>query len=224
MKQAEAVDRRKSLLAPKKIGIAALGLVAAMSLASCAEESPSGQGSTQGSGATMATTMAGGTTMSTTGGTTMSTTGGTTMAGTTMSGTTSAGTTMATTGGTTMQGGTTQGGAITSAQSLFAQNPQSLVGREVQLSNAEVQEVAGDTVFFVGSSADQTVFAAIEGVQSDSQSSQSVEEGQTVQLTGTVEQLPSTRGLERFGLSQSEIQDLGNQEIYLSITEAQAQN
>jgi hypothetical protein len=120
-----------------------------------------------------------------------------------------------------MQGGTTQGGAITSAQSLFAQNPQSLVGREVQLPNAKVREVAGDTAFFVGPSSGQTVFAAIEGAQS---SGQSLESGQSVQLNGTVEQLPSTRGLERFGLSQSEIQDLEDQEIYLSITDAQVQS
>jgi hypothetical protein len=123
-----------------------------------------------------------------------------------------------------MQGGTTQGGEIISIQSLFAQDQQSLVGREVRLSNAEVQEVSDETVFFVGPSADQTVLAAIEGVQSGSQGDQAIESGQTVQLTGTVEQLPSTRGLERFGLSQSEIQDLEDQEIYLSITDAQVQN
>lgn len=232
MKETEASNREKVLLTPRKIGIVALGLVVAISLASCAEESPGGQGSTQDSDAAMATTMTGGTTMSTMGdttmattaGTTTATTGGTTMSGTTMSGTTSGGTTMSTTGGTTMQGGTTQGGEISSTQSLFAQNSQSLVGREVQLSNAEVQEVSDDTVFFVGPSADQTVLAAIEGVQSGSQGGQAIESGQTVQLTGTVEQLPSTRGLERFGLSQSEIQDLEDQEIYLSITDAQVQS
>ena len=232
MKEIEAPNREKSLLPPRKLGVVALALAAAVSLTACAEESGGGQGNTQSGGsAATATTMAGGTTMDTTGGTTMATTGGTTMSGTTMSGTTmsgttSGGTTMATTGGTTMQGGTTQGDAVTDVQSLLVQDPQSLVGREVRISDANVQDVVGDATFFVGPSTGQTVLAAIEGERAGSQADQAVDinPGQTVQLNGTVEQLPSTRGLERFGLNQSEIQDLENQQVYLSITDAQVQN
>ena len=76
-----------------KLGVSAVAITAAMSLASCA---PEDEGTTSG-GTAMDTT--GGTTMSTTGGTTMSTAGGTTMG-------TTGGTTMDTTGGTTMSGTT----------------------------------------------------------------------------------------------------------------------
>lgn len=230
MRKVGVLNREKGLFGPWKVGAAALALTATMSLASCAEETGGqggGQGNTQGNaqgGATQggAATTGGSTMMGTTGGTT----GGTTVAGTTMDGTT--GTTMSGgttggTGGTTMQGGTTQGDAITSAQGLFVQNPQSLVGQEVRIPNATVQDVVGDSTFFVGPGVDQTVLAALEGELSGSQGEQAVDinPGQQVQITGTVEQLPSTRGLARFGLNQAEIQGLQNQEVYLSISQAE---
>lgn len=214
MRKIEVFSREKSLAGSWKFGAAALALVATMTLSACAEEDEGGQTSPQDGAAQNGTTMAAGeTTGGTTEGTTMGTTAGTTMAG---GGTTMMG------GGTTMQGGATMGGEITSVQGLIVENPQSLIGREVRISDAQVQDVVDDTTFFIGSDANQTILAALEGERANTQPDSAVviNQGQTVRLIGTVEQLPSPSGLERFGLGQAEIQELDNQQVYLSVTNA----
>lgn len=120
----------------------------------------------------------------------------------------------------------TAGGPITDLTTIFEeQDKATLAGRQVDLQGqtaAQVQSVVGDTTFWVGPSSDQQVFVVLSEEQ-DAAGAAGVEgrvdvnEGQTVRLTGQVQQLPSIEeARQQWGLSEANAAQLENQEIYIS--------
>jgi hypothetical protein len=115
------------------------------------------------------------------------------------------------------------GGPITDLTTIFEEEDKtSLVGRQVDLQGetaAEVRSVVGDTTFWVGPSQDQQVFVVLSEEQDAAGAEGRVEvnEGQTVRLTGQVQQLPSIEeARQQWGLSEANTAELQNQEIYIS--------
>lgn len=98
----------------------------------------------------------------------------------------------------------------------------SLVNRQVQLTNVNVQSVVGDRTFWVGPNNTQQMLVVLdEALDSGSTEKRlDVNAGQTVTLTGLVRALPSTQEAQKqWGLSAAEASALQNQQVYLQASQ-----
>ncbi|HXG85209.1 MAG TPA: hypothetical protein VNI84_14405 [Pyrinomonadaceae bacterium] len=100
-------------------------------------------------------------------------------------------------------------------------NRPSLVGRRVRFTNVKVQDVVGDRTFYVGPSASQRMFVALEEEPSPNspvEGKVDVNPGQTVSFTGTIMAMPTVdEAKNRFGrlMNDAELNALKNQQIYI---------
>ena len=114
------------------------------------------------------------------------------------------------------------GDEITDVLIIVAEpNRPSLVGRRVRFTNVKVQDVVGDRTFYVGPSASQRMFVALEEEPSPNspvEGKVNVNPGQTVSFTGTIVAMPTVdEAKKRFGrmMNDAELNALKNQQIYI---------
>ena len=112
-------------------------------------------------------------------------------------------------------GGAAGGGAITEVTEISgAADSGSVAGRDVEIEEATVQSVTGDITFVVGSGEQDEVFVRMDEDASGGEQGIQIEEGQTVSLTGTVEEVPGDAA--SLDLSDDEQQALGDAPVYVS--------
>lgn len=97
----------------------------------------------------------------------------------------------------------------------------SLVGRRVRFTDVKVQDVVGDTTFYVGPSATQRILVDLDeqpAPNSDVEGGVDVNPGQTISFTGVVTAMPAAAEAKtRFGrlLNESEFNNFLKQQIYI---------
>ncbi len=103
---------------------------------------------------------------------------------------------------------------------------QSLVNKQVQLTNAAVQSVVGDRTFWVGPSNTQQLLVVLDEALDSSRIDKKLDinTGQTLTLNGLIRPLPSIQEAQKeWGLSATEAQALKNQKVYLQAQEVEIQ-
>jgi len=93
------------------------------------------------------------------------------------------------------------------SQLTSTSDPTTLAGRQVNLSNAKVQQVLGDRLVTVSSGSGTPIYVRT------SDSTSNIKPGQTVSLTGSIKQVPQS--VSDLGLDQSSAQQLQGQPIYV---------
>ena len=94
----------------------------------------------------------------------------------------------------------------------------SLAGRQVRLTNVQVQEVIDDSVFWIGPSPTQRILVYLEGTGADAGAE--VQVGQIANLYGGLRRLPSPEEMrERWSLPAEAAEPLQNQPVYIHITD-----
>lgn len=103
---------------------------------------------------------------------------------------------------------------------------QSILNRQVQLTNVNVQNVNGDRTFWIGQPNGQPVFVVLE-TPLDAGTAENkivIKPGQTLNLTGVLRPVPSTQQAQQeWGLTPAEAQTLQNQALYLRAAQVQFQ-
>lgn len=99
-----------------------------------------------------------------------------------------------------------------------------LVGRQVQLSDVRVQSVVGDEIFWVGPSADQRLFVALDpapGLNRPVESPTDVSPGQGVNVTGVVKRVPADlQAMQtQWKMDDSTTAALRDAQVYLAATQ-----
>ncbi len=105
-------------------------------------------------------------------------------------------------------------------------NQQSLVNKQVQLTNAPVQSVVGDRTFWVGPSNTQQLLVVLDEALDSSRIDKKLDinTGQTLTIDGLIRPLPSIQEAQKqWGLSATEAQALKNQKVYLQAQEVEIQ-
>ncbi len=103
---------------------------------------------------------------------------------------------------------------------------QSLVNKQVQLTNAPVQSVVGDRTFWVGPSNTQQLLVVLDEALDSSRIDKKLDinTGQTLTIDGLIRPLPSIQEAQKqWGLSATEAQALKNQKVYLQAQEVEIQ-
>ena len=104
------------------------------------------------------------------------------------------------------------------------QDQQSLVNRQVQLTNTPVQSVIGDRTFWVGPSNTQQMLVVLdEALDSGSTEKRlAVKAGQTLTINGLLRPMPNTADAQKqWGLSAAEAEALKSQKVYLQASQVQ---
>jgi len=104
------------------------------------------------------------------------------------------------------------------------QDQQSLVNRQVLLTNTPVQSVVGDRTFWVGPSNTQQMFVVLdEALDSGSTEKRlDINAGQTLTVNGLIRPMPSLADAQKqWGLSAAEAEALKNQKVYLQASQVQ---
>lgn len=104
------------------------------------------------------------------------------------------------------------------------QDQQSLVNRQVQLTNTPVQSVIGDRTFWVGPSNTQQMLVVLdEALDSGSTEKRlDVNQGQTLTINGLLRPMPNTADAQKqWGLSAAEAEALKSQKVYLQASQVQ---
>lgn len=104
------------------------------------------------------------------------------------------------------------------------QDQQSLVNRQVQLTNTPVQSVTGDRTFWVGPSNTQQMLVVLdEALDSGSTEKRlDVNAGQTLTINGLLRPMPNTADAQKqWGLSAAEAEALKSQKVYLQASQIQ---
>lgn len=104
------------------------------------------------------------------------------------------------------------------------QDQQSLVNRQVQLTNTPVQSVIGDRTFWVGPSNTQQMLVVLdEALDSGSTEKRlDVNAGQTLTINGLLRPMPNTADAQKqWGLSAAETEPLKSQKVYLQASQVQ---
>ncbi|HEY9296046.1 MAG TPA: hypothetical protein VIQ31_06670, partial [Phormidium sp.] len=103
---------------------------------------------------------------------------------------------------------------------------QSILNRQVQLTNVNVRDVNADRTFWIGQPNGQPVFVVLEPPL-DAGSAENkvvIKPGQTLNLTGVLRPVPSTQeAQQRWGLSPAEAKTLQTQALYLQAAQVQFQ-
>lgn len=100
-----------------------------------------------------------------------------------------------------------------------------LIDRAVQLDGIIVQRVTGDKTFFVGPSAEQEFLAVIADEEPSPttpiEGEVDINAGQTVNLIGTIQQVPSIEEMQqRWNATPEEAAQLAEQQFYMRVQEA----
>ncbi len=104
------------------------------------------------------------------------------------------------------------------------QDQQSLVNRQVQLTNTPVQSVTGDRTFWVGPSNTQQMLVVLdEALDSGSTEKRlDVNAGQTLTINGLIRPMPNMADAQKqWGLSAAEAEALKSQKVYLQASQVQ---
>ena len=104
------------------------------------------------------------------------------------------------------------------------QDQQSLVNRQVQLTNTPVRSVTGDRTFWVGPSNTQQMLVVLdESLDSGSTEKRlAVKAGQTLTINGLLRPMPSTADAQKqWGLTAAEAEALKSQKVYLQASQVQ---
>ncbi len=111
------------------------------------------------------------------------------------------------------------GGVVTDVPLGQPERLLALVGRPVQLSSVQVQDVVGDKTFWVGPSAAQRLFVFLEEDKTAGQKVEGkvdVNAGQTVSITGELRKLPGAEeAQQQLGLSPQAYEALKQGQVYL---------
>lgn len=120
-------------------------------------------------------------------------------------------------GGAGDDGGT---GAITDlAEISGASDGASLSGREAELDGVTVQSVTGDVTFWVGESAEDRVFVRMDEEASGGEQGIQVREGQTLRITGQVEDVPADTAA--WELQDEDATALGEEPVYIAASKVE---
>ena len=104
------------------------------------------------------------------------------------------------------------------------QDQQSLVNRQVQLTNTPVRSVTGDRTFWVGPSNTQQMLVVLdEALDSGSTEKRlAVKAGQMMTITGLLRPMPNTADAQKqWGLTAAEAEALKSQKVYLQASQVQ---
>ncbi len=96
-------------------------------------------------------------------------------------------------------------------------------GRTVQFTDVHVQDVVGDSIFWIGPSPEQRLFVLlIEQRTPDTpiEGRYDINAGQTISITGTLRSIPSVDTLAEWGLDEAGRTELQNQHLYLEAQRA----
>ena len=103
---------------------------------------------------------------------------------------------------------------------------QSLVNKQMQLTDVQVQSVVGDRTFWVGPSNTQQLLVVLDEALDTSRVDKKLDinTGQTLTLKGLIRTLPSIpEAQKQWGLSATETEPLKNQQVYLQAQQVQIQ-
>lgn len=109
------------------------------------------------------------------------------------------------------------GGAITDvSQIASSRRPESLVGETIQLRGVNVQEVSGTQAFWVGDNAAERVLVVVEQPYGQVQSADELDEGETVNIQGTVQRMPDpATAKSQWNLDTIDNSELANKPLYI---------
>ena len=96
-------------------------------------------------------------------------------------------------------------------------------GRTVQFTDIQVQDVVGDSIFWIGPSSEQRLFVLlIEQRTPDTpiEGRYDINPGQTISITGTLRSIPGVDTLAQWGLDEPSRTELQNQHLYLEAERA----
>jgi hypothetical protein len=120
-------------------------------------------------------------------------------------------------GGAGGDGGT---GAITDlAEISGASDGASVSGRAAELDGVTVQSVTGDVTFWVGESAEDRVFVRMDEEASGGEQGIQVREGQTLRITGQVEDVPADTAA--WELEDEDATALGEEPVYIAASKVE---
>lgn len=88
----------------------------------------------------------------------------------------------------------------------------------VQFTDVQVQDVVGDSIFWIGPSSEQRLFVLlIEQRTPDTriEGRYNINAGQTISITGTLRSIPSVDTLTQWGLDEAGRMELQRQHLYL---------
>lgn len=110
---------------------------------------------------------------------------------------------------------------ITDVNTIVANpNQEQLVGQPVQLQVVPVQQVSGDRVVWVGQDPTLPLLVVIDDATLPAVSPLDIAPGQTVNVAGTLQPLPSAEQAQQgWNLSEAELNQLAGQDVYLSATQ-----
>jgi hypothetical protein len=104
------------------------------------------------------------------------------------------------------------------------QDQQSLVNRQVQLTNTPVQTVTGDRTFWVGPSNTQQMLVVLDEAldSGGTEKRLDVNQGQTLTINGLLRPMPNTADAQKqWGLTAAEAEALKSQKVYLQASQIQ---
>ncbi len=104
------------------------------------------------------------------------------------------------------------------------QDQQSLVNRQVQLTNTPVQGVTGDRTFWVGPSNTQQMLVVLDEAldSGGTEKRLDVNPGQTLTINGLLRPMPNTADAQKqWGLTAAEAEALKSQKVYLQASQIQ---
>jgi hypothetical protein len=117
-------------------------------------------------------------------------------------------------------GGAGGDGAITDlAEISGASDGASVSGRAAELEGVTVQEVTGDVTFWVGESAEDRVFVRMDEEASGGEQGIQVREGQTLRITGQVEDVPADTAA--WELEEEDATALGEEPVYIAASKVE---
>ena len=102
----------------------------------------------------------------------------------------------------------------TVAEVSGATDAASVAGRSAEIEGATVESVTGDVTFWVGESAEDRVFVLMDEDASGGEQGIQIEEGQTLRITGQVDEVPSDTAA--WDLSEEDAAALAEEPVYIA--------
>lgn len=96
-------------------------------------------------------------------------------------------------------------------------------GRTVQFTDVQVQDVVGDSIFWIGPNSEERLFVLlIEQRTPDTpiEGRYDINAGQTISITGTLRSIPNADTLAQWTLDEASRTELQNQHLYLEAQRA----
>lgn len=96
-------------------------------------------------------------------------------------------------------------------------------GRTVQFTDVNVQDVVGDSIFWIGPTSEQRLFVLLieqRTPDTPTEGRYNINSGQTISITGTLRSIPPADTLAGWGLDEAARTELQNQHLYLEAQRA----